>query len=294
MAERSLAGQRIVLEDAIDMHVHFGPEPSVVALSHAPHGVDPIEAATDAGELGMAAIVLKPHEFASTMAAYLANQTVGTAQVFGGICCDYPVGGLNPVAVETALRAGAKVVWLPTVSSRQTPPAQLSLLFGTEVGIPVIDPDGELLASVATIMDLVLQYDALLATGHISREEHVVVARAFGHTGRLMVTHAMQEGFGPELSARDCVELADMGATIELTAHSCMGTPASLKRIAEAVQAIGAPRIVMSSDYGWTTNLPKPAVGLRSYIDALWEEGATEPQLRQMACENPARLLRMQ
>jgi hypothetical protein len=290
---RELRGHRVVLEDAIDMHLHFGPEPLIEPLSHAEHSVDPIEAAQDAAEMGMAAIVLKPHEFASTAVAYMANQVVDSVKVFGGICCDYPNGGLNPVAVETALRSGAKVVWLPTISSRQTPREQLALLFGTEVGISVIDDDGELVEAVNDIMDLVAQYDAVLATGHISKAEHAAVARGFADRGRLVVTHAMQEGFGPELTRDECVELADMGAVIELTAHSCMGTPASVKRIAEAVRAIGSERIVLSSDYGWSTEVPKPAPGFRSYLDALWEEGAGEGELRRMVCDNPARLLAM-
>ena len=33
--------------------------------------------------------------------------------------------------------------------------------------------------------------------------------------------------------------------------------------------------------------------GLHAYVDALWEFGAPETQLRQMTCENPARLLRI-
>lgn len=41
------------------MHVHVGPEPSVMRLSGTSTTVDPIEAARDAADLGMAAIVLK-------------------------------------------------------------------------------------------------------------------------------------------------------------------------------------------------------------------------------------------
>lgn len=33
---------------------------------------------------------------------------------FGGLCLNHPVGGLNPDAVETSLKLGAKVIWLPT------------------------------------------------------------------------------------------------------------------------------------------------------------------------------------
>ena len=43
----------------------------------------------------------------------------------------------------------------------------------------------------------------------------------------------------------------------------------------------------------WTDELPRPAPGLHAYVDALWSLGATEAELRQMVCENPARLLRL-
>ncbi len=39
--------------------------------------------------------------------------------VYGGVCCDHEIGGLNPAAVETALGLGGRIVWLPTLSSRQ-------------------------------------------------------------------------------------------------------------------------------------------------------------------------------
>lgn len=294
MSERSLGGGSVVLQGAVDMHIHFGPEPSVMRLSGSSPTVDPIEAARDAADLGMAAIVLKPHEFASCLAAYHARQAVPSVGVFAGMCCDHPMGGINPAAVETALRGGAKVIWLPTISSRQTSAEQLSFLFGVTEGIPVTDRDGRLLAPVRAVMELVAEYDAVLATGHITKAEHVAVVREFGRQGRIVVTHAMLRGFGPELSPPECVELADLGALIEFAAHTCMGTPAGLAHTAAAIQAVGPERVILSTDYGWSPaepRLPRPAAGFRRYIDALWEAGATEGQLRQMACDNPARLL---
>ena len=294
MSERELHGRRVDLDGAIDMHVHFGPEPFVSRLSQATFSVDPAAAARDAAAAGMAAIVLKPHEFGSAVAAHLAQAAAPSVTVLSGICCDYPVGGLNPAAVETALRAGGKVVWLPTISSRQSDPAQLAMLFGDLPGIAVIDDEGKLVEPARVIMELVREYDAVLATGHITRAEHVAVARDFGRRGRLLVTHAMQRVFGPELTPAHCVELADLGAMIEFSAHTCAGIPAGATTIAAAIRTVGSSRVILSSDFGWTPpepRLPRPAAGLQRYIDGLWEAGATEQELRRMACANPARLL---
>jgi hypothetical protein len=53
-------------------------------------------------------------------------ETGGRLRVFSGICCDFEVGGgLNPAAVEVALRTGAKVVWMPTSSIPDRRKAQL-------------------------------------------------------------------------------------------------------------------------------------------------------------------------
>src|SRR2546422_555599 len=93
------------------MHCHHGPDP------HRARSVDAAEAVAEAEALGMAAIVLKSHAYPTGPIAILMQKTVQRLRVLGGICCDFEVGGLNPAAVEVALRTGAKVVWMPTFSS---------------------------------------------------------------------------------------------------------------------------------------------------------------------------------
>jgi hypothetical protein len=282
---------KIVLDGAIDLHCHFGPE-TVIGV---PHSVDAFEAARDAAALGFAAIVLKSHDFPSNSVAYAVAQTVDGVKVHGSICCDFCVGGLNPAAVETALRDGAAIVWLPTISSQQDVVNGVAALLGIPgPGIELLDEQGRLVPEVEEILSLVAQYDAIAATGHTSAAEHFALARNFGKRGRLVVTHAMNAGAGPHLSVQDCVELAQLGAHIELAAATCMaGHGPSVGDVVKAIEAIGAERIVLSTDYGWNSELPRPAAGLHEYVDALWEFGAPEAQLRLMTCDNPARLLRM-
>jgi hypothetical protein len=282
---------KIVLDGAIDLHCHFGPE-TVIGV---PHSVDAFEAARDAAALGFSAIVLKSHDFPSNSVAYAVAQTVDGVKVHGSICCDFCVGGLNPAAVETALRDGAAIVWLPTISSQQDVVNGVAALLGIPgPGIELLDGDGRLVPEVEEILSLVAQYDAIAATGHTSAAEHFALARNFGHRGRLVVTHAMNAGAGPQLTVQDCIELAELGAYIELAAATCMaGHGPSVGDVVKAIEAIGSARIVLSTDYGWNSELPRPAAGLHEYVDALWEYGAPETQLRQMTCDNPARLLRM-
>lgn len=288
---RNSGAAPVLLDGAVDMHCHFGPEPLVEMLAKHPHAVDPIQAAEEAAAGGMRAIVLKAHEFPSTAVADLANKAVPDVLSIAGMCCDHPVGGLNPQAVETALRAGAQVVWLPTLSSVSNSPQALDAAFGVPHGIPVLAPDGALIPEVREIMDLVAASGAVLATGHITVDEHYAVARAFGARGNLVVTHALHASAGPGLSVDQVVQLADLGAVIEFAAHTCMGKPSTFEQVIAAIGRIGPEHAIVSTDYGWTDTLPHPEAGLRGYVNALWDEGVDERELRMMAGAIPARLL---
>jgi Family of unknown function (DUF6282) len=287
----------IKLEGAIDMHCHYGPDFRRPGKTYQ-HSVTAVQAVREAGSAGQAAIVLKAHDFATPALAFALQEAVGGVRVFGGITLDAQAGGLNPVAVEQALLLGAKVVWLPTVSSFQDRTLNARARGGDVEGYPgarVIDDDEELLPVVREIMDLVVQSDAVLATGHVTVEEHFAVAKAFGRSGRLLVTHAGEQAAGPHLNASQCQELADYGAFIELTAQCCIPhlgcIPKSLPEMLSFLRRVGPDRCTLATDYGWHDALPHPVAGLQNFLDALWEVGVAEAELRCMACTNPAALL---
>lgn len=275
------------LTGAADLHCHFGPD------AHRERSVDALEAAREAAAAGHAAVVLKSHDYPTAALAAVVDQVVDGVRVFGGICCDYDVGGMNPAAVETALRLGAKIVWLPTLTSRQD---QLNGI-GEQLGIPgpglsVIDGDGSLLPETHAVLDLVAGFDAVLATGHVTWEEHLAVAKEFGRRGRVLVTHAMEELAGPNLTVEQCVELADLGATIELCALTCLGALATrpVSEIADAARTIGFERCTLATDYGQKVNV-RPAEGFQTFADALVAEVLSERAIRRMACDNPCALV---
>jgi hypothetical protein len=275
------------LTGAADLHCHFGPD------AHRERSVDALEAARDAAAAGHAALVLKSHDYPTAAVAAVVDRTVDGVRVFGGICCDREVGGVNPAAVETALRIDAKVVWLPTLTSRQD---QLNGL-AEQLGIPgpglsVVDEEGSLSSETRAVLDLVAEFDAVLATGHVTWEEHLAVAEAFGRHGKVLVTHAMEELAGPNLSVEQCVELADLGATIELCALTCLGALAtrSPAALANAVRTIGPARCTLATDYGQKANV-RPAAGFQLFADALLAEGLSEDEIRRMAVDNSCALL---
>src|SRR3989442_3641491 len=129
------------LTGAADLHCHFGPD------AHRERSVTALEAAREAAAAGHAAIVLKSHDYPTAALASVVDETVSGIRVFGGICCDREVGGVNPAAVETALRLGAKIVWLPTLTSRQDVENGVAAKLGISgPGISILDDHGRLTA----------------------------------------------------------------------------------------------------------------------------------------------------
>jgi hypothetical protein len=275
------------LTGAADLHCHFGPD------AHRERSVDALDAARDAAAAGHAAVVLKSHDYPTAALAAIVDKVVDGVRVFGGICCDREVGGVNPAAVDAALRVGARVVWLPTLSSYQD---QLNGI-GAQLGIPgpgisVIDEGGKLRSDTIDVLDLVAEHDAILATGHITWEEHLAVTREFAGRGKVLVTHALEELAGPNLSVKQCVELADLGAHIELCALTCIGALATRAPadLAAAARAVGVERCTLATDYGQQAN-ERPAAGFQTYADALVDAGLGADDVRRMACTNPTALL---
>lgn len=90
------------------------------------------------------------------------------------------------------------------------------------------------------------------------------------------------------------MELADLGAVIELTAVSCKQVRdvprKSPKEMASTIRQVRQDRCVLATDYGWTKALPRPAEGMREFLELLWGEGVTEGELKAMVNTNPARL----
>jgi Family of unknown function (DUF6282) len=279
------------LTGAADLHCHFGPDP------HRERSVDAFEAAREAAEAGHRAIVLKSHDSPTASLAWaVQRETGGAISVFGGICCDREVGGVNPAAVEVALGLGARIVWLPTLSSRQDFDNGVAAQLGIPgPGIVVTDADDRLLPETQQVVALVREHDAILATGHVSAAEHYAVVKDFARRGKVLVTHATEDLAGPNLTAAQCRELAGLGAWIELCAMTCIGGLATrtVAQMVETIRAVGVDRVTLGTDFGQKIN-PHPAVGLQTYADALYAEGLTEAEIRRMACDNPCELLGVQ
>src|SRR6185295_17041643 len=140
-----------LLRGAIDMHVHFGPD------AHLQRSVDALEAAQQAAAAGMAAIVLKSHDYPTAALAAIVDKAVDGIRVFGGLCLDRQVGGLNPSAVEVAVRLDTKIIWLPTLSSANDH-AKLGF---PGPGISILDERGKLRGEMHEIFAVMRGHDVV-------------------------------------------------------------------------------------------------------------------------------------
>jgi hypothetical protein len=191
-----------------DMHTHAAP--SLLPR----HGDDAQTVAAEA-EAGFSTVVLKSHEGSTAERAAL----VGSG-AYGGIVLNSAVGGANPDAVEVAARLGGRIVWMPTVSARThkaaAGSAELSVHRGFELGpVDVID-DGALMSGWHEVLDVVAKYDLVLASGHLSAAETVVLftaARQRG-IGRLVVNHPLMAFLG--WNAESAQRLQALGVHLEL------------------------------------------------------------------------------
>ena len=290
------------IDGAIDLHCHFAedtlggqwdPEtgewtPSLLG------GVPAYDVAREARETGHAAIVLKSHSFANPALAAALEAAVPGIKLYSGICTDHMSGGLNVNAVESALALGAKIVWLPTVHSVHAVEGKNFTGFKGEP-VRVTDEEGKLVPEVHEIFALVQLAGAVLATGHISAEDHFAVTREFGSRGKVLVTHAGEEIAGPALTGRQARELADLGAMVEFTALTCTGFEGfeckSPQQVAAMIHEVGPQRCTLGTDYGWAPTLPHPAAGYKSFLERLWECDVAEDDIAVMAKTNPSRLL---
>jgi hypothetical protein len=288
-----------LLEGAVDLHVHPAPSPM-------PRRMDGAEAARLAGEAGFAAIVVKSHHHSTVMEILALEQAGvdhGDARLFGGIALNGQVGGINPHAVDLALKMGGRIVWFPTIASakhiqhhREHPNLKfpkLSIHLQPEDPIEVLGPDGTVLPEVIAVLESIKEHDAILASGHMAPEQITAVFEAAREVGvtRMLVNHP---NFVIEATYEQARHWAELGAFVE---HSlCMYDEESsfhnwdLDTLVAWIEAVGPERSTLASDLGQMNN-PLPTDSFRKIVGRLVERGMPDDTIRTMVARNPAELL---
>ncbi len=287
---------RELLCGTADLHIHAAPD--VV-----PRLLDDFALARAAAEADMAAIVLKSHHMLTADRAQIAQRAFPELRIFGGLALNVPAcGGLNSEAVKVAIRLGAKIIWLPTLSAANHIAGIKTKVTGNlglmsqgfkPQPVPVLDEAGVVKPELLEILHLIAGADIILATGHLSVPEirKVVDAAVAAGVRKILVNHPELWLIG--MSIGEQCELAAKGAMLEMcirsvTARASEGLTPNL--LADHIRRVGARSVVMATDFGQTDSPPAPE-GFCWYIAQMLEAGISAEDIRLMTQENPLRLL---
>lgn len=281
-----------LLEGSIDVHIHSAPD-------IFPRIMNDVDLALSAKQEGMRAILIKSHVVITADRAEIASQQADFP-VFGAIALNHPVGGLNLEAVEVALKMGAKEVWMPTihaghyVAQKDHVPTLAKAVKEGMKGLTLLNEDGSLKEELYPIFKKIAEYDVALGTGHVTIQEAKKVVKEAAKVGvkKIIVTHPLATFVN--YSNEDMKEALDNGALFlehvfnDVTRQ--VAYPITQKKIADAIRAIGAKYIVMSTDSGqWLNPIPAQSMGI--YIKDMLDLGISEDDVRTMVSTNPARML---
>jgi predicted TIM-barrel fold metal-dependent hydrolase len=281
-----------LLEGSIDVHIHSAPD-------IFPRIMNDIDIALAAKQQGMRAILIKNHVVITADRAEIATAQTDFP-VFGGIALNLTVGGLNIEAVETALKMGAKEVWMPTihashhVAQKDHVPTLARAIKPDIKGIYLLNDDGSLKDELFPIFKKIAEADVALGTGHVSVQEAKAVIKEATRAGvkKIIVTHPLATFV--KYSNEDMKWCLDNGAMFlehvfnDVTRQ--VAYPITQKTIAEAIRAIGAKHIIMSTDSGqWLNPIPVQSMGI--YIKDMLDLGISDEDVRAMVSTNPALML---
>ncbi|HSI40720.1 MAG TPA: DUF6282 family protein [Xanthobacteraceae bacterium] len=286
-----------LLKGAVDLHVHSGP-------SLMPRKIDHVEAAQQAAAAGFRAILLKDHYYPTMPLAHILNKHYPSdTEVLSAIVLNNPLGGINPSAVDYALKQGARVVWMPTAHANNhldhyKTDAKFDSKFPTAtqkvlepIALSLLGPDGQVADEVKAILDLVAAADAVISGGHHHARELLPFyeeAKARG-VKRLLLNHPT---YVNECTLQDVSHLVSLGVKME---HSiCMFVPSTfylfdVDHLKSVIAAAGVENTLFGSDLGQNNN-PTPVEGFEQIVALLIAAGYSDADIRLMTSRNAADL----
>lgn len=281
---------KVSLKGVIDMHVHTNPDLRLRAY-------DDFEMMEAGIRVGARAIVIKTHQGTTMDRAYLCNRhnqivhgDTNNFTMFGSITLNKVVGGINPKAVDVALKLGAKVVWLPTQSARNH-----MVKNGLKPdGCVDITRDGKVVPELNDVFKLINDHNAVLGTAHVSAEEAFIVTEAARNAGvkNIVITHP--EWWVVDMSVEDQVRIVkDYDVILERCYAQNMGGgkyKSNLPANVELIKEVGYKNVMVDTDGGQTEN-PHWELAMEEYMQYLADHGIPMEHIDYMTKTIPSRLL---
>jgi hypothetical protein len=287
-----------LLVGAVDLHCHSGP-------AAMPRILDHFDALMDCAEAKFRALVYKDHFYPGMAHAAMLERLVPDTgvELFSGIALNNASGGVNPHAVDHALRLGAKIVWMPTLAAKnhvdQTSGAAKDFPKTAEkmldaIPLTCLDANGRLTDETKLVLDLIAEADVILAGGHLHvSEQHILFAEAKARGVKKMLVNHPTYVIG--CSDQDMRDLAALGVFMEheigmfVPGRSQKGDARDLRRL---IDLVGIDRVVLCSDLGLRGS-PRPVDGYRAIVQAFLDIDMLEADITRLISTNAAALLNL-
>ncbi len=283
-----------LLVGAVDLHCHSGPAAMPRILGHT-------EAFQMALDAKFKALLYKDHYYVGMPHCAVLKDIYPDADIelFSGVALNNASGGINPYAVDHAIKLGGKIVWFPTFAAKNHIEAYASKSFPktakpmlAPTPLSVLDANGKLTDETKQICDLIAEGDIILAGGHLHVSELFILFEEAVKRGvkKMLVNHP---SYIIGCSDDDIRGLVALGAYME---HSiCMFIPGRAKQhetedLIHMMEVAGVDRTILGSDLG-LTQAPKPVDGYRMIVSDLLDRQVPHEDIRKIVGINAAGLL---
>ncbi len=290
------------LKQAIDLHVHIGPE-------IIPRKFNLVELLRqEKGKLK--GVAVKNHFFPTAPMNTKDTLKEKSPFVINSVTLNHYVGGFNPDAIRASSELSPRpiIVWFPTIHAEnilkrqkfEIPTEWIGPILKKKIklrpsvdikGLSVFDNRGEIKEEVRRVLNTIKKCRAILATGHISwQESRALVNFAIQEVGlkKVIITHPIYQKIDMPIEVQK--ELAKAGAFIEQCFSMYSIDKIPIKQIVSQIKQVGPENCILSSDVGQSFN-PNPSEALKKFIYLLKEEKITDEEIKIMLVTNPNRLI---
>lgn len=288
-----------LLVGAIDLHCHSGPAAMPRILDHH-------EELLDAATAGFRAVLYKDHFYPGMAHAIILEKLFPKlgVRLYSGVALNNASGGINPHAVDHAIKLGGKIVWMPTLSAanhldvmnngqiKTFPKTSQKMLDPTPLS--ALDANGKLTDDTKKVIDLIAEADIILAGGHLHVSEQHVMFEEAARRGvkKMLVNHPTYVvGFGDA----DIRQLVSIGVSME---HSiCMFIDGKSKKfsaddLAHLIEVAGVDHTILSSDLGLLYS-QRPVDGYRQVTQILLDLQMPQVAIKKLIGDNAAAFLNL-
>ena len=287
--------ERDILKGILDIHVHAGP-------SVANRQVDAADMLKEAVVAGYRGFLVKDHYFPSCRGVKMVQEHCDAkgVEIYSSMCLNNSMGLFNLMALDAAINMGAKIIYFPTVSSKNHIDHHKGNFVGSgkmsvpETPVVYVDENGVMDPAAVECLKLIAEKDVVLGTGHGTAWEidHLVEKALEVGVKRILVNHPQ---FHIGASYEQMTKWAKLGAYIEM--NVCVFTSGSKlgslddQVIADMLKAVPLEQMILDSDMGQNGN-GSPVEGMYRFIRLLMDKfGLSEEDINLIAKTNPAKLL---